>query len=159
MLFMRAWALKDSANNDTAGWKFVQHRDNQPLVKRGKDRMFTAIEASDHLCRLFLTRTAGSDQGYMWRESAIGSYEATVQELLKRHCVLIHISSGQPIRESESCEMTWRNTQCERSITTCNDRFVIHIKRHKDRPGDRLGDPVVRKLERLLRNAIWTTFD
>ncbi|KAI7675807.1 hypothetical protein KC318_g708 [Hortaea werneckii] len=26
--FMRAWELKDSANNDTFGWNFVQHRDN-----------------------------------------------------------------------------------------------------------------------------------
>lgn len=128
---MRAWALKDSANNDTVGWNFVQHRDNQPLVKRGKGRLLTAIEASNHLCRLFLTRTSGSDQGYMWRESAVASYEATVQELLKRLCVLIHISSGQPIRESEFFEMTWRNTQRRRSITICHDRIMIHVKYHK----------------------------
>lgn len=89
----------------------MQHRDNQPLMKRGKDRLLTAIEASDHLCRLFLTETSGSSQGYLWRESAVTSYGATVQELLNRLCVLIHISGGEPIRESEFFEMTRRDTQ------------------------------------------------
>lgn len=128
---MRAWALKDSASNDTVGWNFVQHRDNQPLLKRAKDRLLNAISASDHLCRLFLTRTSASDQDYVWRESAIASYEATVQELLKRLCVLIHVSGGQPLRESEFFEMTWRNTQRRRSVTICHERVMIHVKYHK----------------------------
>lgn len=109
----------------------MQHRDNQALVKRGKDRLLTAIEASDHLCHLFLTRNSGSSIGYVWKESAVASYEATVQELLKRLCVLIHISGGQPVRESEFFEMTWRNTQRRRSITICHDRVMIHVKYHK----------------------------
>ena len=128
---MRSWALKDSASNDTVGWNFVQHRDNEPLVKRSKDRLLTAIEASGHLTHLFLTTRTDTDQRYVWRESAIASYEATVQELLKRLCVLIHISGGQPIRESEFFEMTWRNTQRRRSITICQDRVMIHVKYHK----------------------------
>ncbi|KAI7206681.1 hypothetical protein KC365_g17003 [Hortaea werneckii] len=107
---MRAWALRDSANNDTVGWNFVHHRDNQALVKSGRDRLLTAIEASEHLCRLFLTRDGRSGLGFVWRESAVASYEATTQQFLKRLCVLIHISGGQPIRESEFFEMTWRNT-------------------------------------------------
>ena len=74
---MRAWALRDSVNNDTVGWNFVQHRGNQALVKSGRDRLLTAIEASEHLCRLFLTRDGRSGPGYVWRESAVASYEAT----------------------------------------------------------------------------------
>ncbi|KAI7140984.1 hypothetical protein KC316_g16311, partial [Hortaea werneckii] len=128
---MRAWALKDSANNDTVGWNFVYHRDNQALVQSGRDRLLRAIEASEHLCRLFLTRDNRSGPGYVWRESAAASYEATTQEFLKRLGVLIHISGGQPIRESEFYEMTWRNTQRRRSVTICHDRVMIHVKYHK----------------------------
>ncbi|KAI7064978.1 hypothetical protein KC365_g12451, partial [Hortaea werneckii] len=128
---MRAWALKDSANNETVGWNFVQHRDNQALVKSGRDRLLRAIEASEHLCRLFLTRASRSGLGYVWRESAVASHEATTQELLKRLCVLIHISGGQPIRESEFYEMIWRSTQRRRSVTICHDRVMIHVRYHK----------------------------
>jgi len=52
-------------------------------VKRSKDRLLTAIEALDHLSRLFLIGNSGSDQGYVWRESVVALYKATVQELLK----------------------------------------------------------------------------
>jgi len=54
-----------------------------------------------------------------------------VQEFLKRLSVLIHVSGGQPVRESEFFSMTWRNTQRRRSITLCHDRVMIHVKYHK----------------------------
>ena len=54
-----------------------------------------------------------------------------MQEFLKRLSVLIHISGGQPVRESEFFSMTWRNTQRRRSITLCHDRVMIHVKYHK----------------------------
>jgi len=125
---MHAWALKDGANVDIVGWNFTQHRDNEPLLKGAGKTLLAAIERSDQLCRLFLTNSA---HGYMWRENAVASYEATVQELLKRLCVLIHISGGQPVRESEFFAMTWRNTQRRRSITICHERVMIHVKYHK----------------------------
>ena len=59
------------------------------------------------------------------------SYEATVQEFLKRLSVLIHISGGQPIRESEFFSMTYRNTQRRRSITIRFDRVMVHVQYHK----------------------------
>lgn len=129
--FMRAWALKDSASTDTVGWNFMQHRDNVHLVKGHKESLLTAIQNSDHLCRIFLTENVKRVRGYTWRENAVALYEATVQELLKRLCVLIHISGGQPVRESEFFEMTWRNTQRRRSITLCHERVMIHVKYHK----------------------------
>ena len=54
-----------------------------------------------------------------------------MQELLKRLCVLIHISGGQPVRESEFFTMTWLNTQHRRSITICHERVIFHVKYHK----------------------------
>lgn len=102
--------LKDSADNDTIGWNFVQHRNNQALVRSGRDRLLRAIEASEHLRYLFLTQDGRSGQGYGWRESAVAPFEATTKEFLRRLCVLVHVSGGQPIRESEFYELTWRNT-------------------------------------------------
>ena len=105
--FMHAWALQDGANVDTVGWNFTRHRDNELLLKGTEKSLLAAIERSDQLCRLFLTDTSNPAHGYAWRENALASYEATVQELLKRLCVLIHISGGQPVRESEFFAMTW----------------------------------------------------
>jgi hypothetical protein len=59
------------------------------------------------------------------------SYEATVQEFLKRLSVLIHISGGQPIRESEFFLMIYRNTQRRRSIIIRFDRVMVHVQYHK----------------------------
>ncbi|KAI7184618.1 hypothetical protein KC316_g7665 [Hortaea werneckii] len=107
---MRAWALKDSANNDTVGWNFVQHRDNQTLVKSGRDR-FLGPSKRRNIC--------------------VVSFLLGTVDPAKRLCVLIHVNGGQPIRESEFYEMTWRNTQRRRSVTLCHDRVIIHVKYHK----------------------------
>ena len=128
---MHSWTVKDGANVDTVGWNFTQHRDNEPLLKGAGKVLLAAIERSDQLCRLFLTNTGDPVSGCTWRENALASYEATVQELLKRLCVLIHISGGQPVRESEFFAMTWRNTQRRRSVTICHERVMIHVKYHK----------------------------
>lgn len=128
---MRAWALKDNASNDIIGWNFMKHRDNEQMVKGTSSALLTAIQKSEHLCRLFLKDGGTVDETYGWRENAVASYEATIQEFLKRLCVLVHISGGQPVRESEFFSMTWRNTQRRRSITICHERVMIHVKYHK----------------------------
>jgi hypothetical protein len=61
----------------------------------------------------------------------MASYEATVQEFLKRLSVLIHISGGQPVRESEFFSMTYPNTQRRRSIIIRFDRVMVHVQHHK----------------------------
>jgi hypothetical protein len=57
----------------------------------------------------------------------MASYEATVQEFSKRLSVLIHISGGQPICESEFFSMTYRDTQRQRSIIIRLDRMMVHV--------------------------------
>ena len=61
----------------------------------------------------------------------MASYEATVQEFLKRLSVLIHISGRQLTRESEFFSMTYRNTQRRRSIIIRFDRVMVHVQYHK----------------------------
>ncbi|OQN95289.1 hypothetical protein B0A48_18652 [Cryoendolithus antarcticus] len=129
--FMRAWALKDGTNVDTAGWNFTQHRDNELLLRGTGKILLAAIERSHQLCRIFLTDTGNPANGYTSRGNALASYEATVQQLLKRLCVLIHVSGGQPVRESEFFAITWRSTQRRRSFIVCHERVMIHVKYHK----------------------------
>jgi hypothetical protein len=50
---------------------------------------------------------------------------------LKRLSVLIYISGGQPVRESEFFSMTYRNTQRRRSIIIRFDRVMVHVQYHK----------------------------
>jgi hypothetical protein len=102
--------LKDGVNVDTVRWNFVQHRDNVATLDGIERALTRAIERSEQLCRIFLVQDSQSSARWAWRESAMASYKATVQEFLKRLSVLIHISGRQPIRESEFFSMIYRNT-------------------------------------------------
>jgi len=122
--------LKDGVNVDTVRWNFAQHRDNAKTLHGTESALMKAIERSDPLCRIFLVENSRSPGGWAWRESAMASYEATVQEFLKRLSVLIHISGGQPVRESEFFSMTYRNTQRRRSIIIRLERVMLHVQYH-----------------------------
>ncbi|KAJ9625939.1 hypothetical protein H2203_004708, partial [Taxawa tesnikishii (nom. ined.)] len=121
---MQSWALRDSGNVDTVGWSLIQHRDNA-LLLRGRTKLcWPPLSVPSNCAAFSFSKTV--DQ----RAASFGG-TATVQEFLKRLCVLVHISGGQPIRESEFFSMTWRNTQRRRSITLRHDRVMIHVKYHK----------------------------
>ena len=128
---MHSWALRDGPNVDTIDWNFTQHRDNANLLKGADTALLSAIDRSEQLSHVFLSVDARARNGFVWRETALAGYEATVQQFLQRLCVLIHVSGGQPVRESEFFEMTWRNTQRRRSITIRHDRVMVHVKFHK----------------------------
>lgn len=123
--------LSDGVNVDTVRWNFTEHRDNATVLKGTDDALIAGIRRSEQLCRVFLVDKGGSPGRLAWRESAMTSYEATVQEFLKRLSVLIHISGGQPVRESEFLSMTYRNTQRRRSIMIRFDRVMVHVQYHK----------------------------
>ena len=86
--------LKDGVNVDTVQWNFTQHRDNADLLKKANGALLANIKQSEQLCRVFLIEDEQLPGGLAWRESAVASYEATVQEFLKRLSVLIHISGS-----------------------------------------------------------------
>jgi hypothetical protein len=88
---------KDGVNVDTIRWNFTQYRDNADLLKRADGALLANIKRSDQLCGIFIIEDERSPGGLMWREGAMASYEATVQEFLKRLSVLIHISGDQPV--------------------------------------------------------------
>ena len=123
--------LKDGVNVDNVRWNFTQHRDNSDILKGADGALLANIRQSEQLSRIFLVENSQSSGGWAWRESATAGYEATVQEFLKRLSVLIHISGGQPVRESEFFSMTYRNTQRRRSIIVRFDRVMVHVQYHK----------------------------
>jgi len=98
---MHPWTLRDGPDVDMVGWTFTQHRDNAHLLQRSDRVLLAAIERSRPLCRLFLVDGCQSPRGLAWRDAALAAYEGTVQVLLQRLAVLIHVSGGQPVRESE----------------------------------------------------------
>jgi superfamily II DNA helicase RecQ len=128
---MHSWALKDGPNTDTIDWNFTQHRDNVHILRGADTALLSAIDGSEQLSHVFLSTDARAPNGFVWRETALAAYNATVQQFLQRLCVLMHVSGGQPVRESEFFEMTWRNTQRRRSITIRHDRVMVHVKYHK----------------------------
>ena len=98
--------LKDGVNVDIVRWNFTQYRDNATIFGGTETALTRAIERSEQLRRIFIFKSSQSPGEWAWRESAMASYEATEQEFLKRLSVLIHISGGQRVRESEFFPMT-----------------------------------------------------
>lgn len=128
---MEAHMLTDGINVDTIGWNFTQHRDNACVLQGTSGSLLAAIRQSEQLYRVFVVEGSGSPSGLVWRDSAVASYEATVQEFLKWLSMLLHISGGQPVRESELFSMTYRNTQRRRSIIIRLERVMLHVQYHK----------------------------
>ena len=124
--------LKDNRNVDIVGWNFSQHSDNAHMLDGSEDALLSTIERSPRLSQLFVDDD-NQQPGFTstWRESAMISYEAVVQNFLASLCVLIHISGGQPVREREFFSMTWRNTQRRCSITIQHEKVMIHVQYHK----------------------------
>jgi hypothetical protein len=52
-------------------------------------------------------------------------------KFLKRLLVLIHIGSGQPLRESKLFSVTWCNTQRRRNIYLKHGLVMLHTTYHK----------------------------
>lgn len=126
---MRAWALKDNLDADAFGWFFGQHRENVELLKPLTRSLLAVIQDSKPLRDSFLDTTA--DGAKVWREKAIERYEAVADEFLKRLLVLIHMGSGQPLRESELFSVTWRNSQRRRNVYLKHGLVMLHTTYHK----------------------------
>jgi len=128
---MHAYTLKDSPEIEAVGWDFTQHRDNRDLLMDHEKRLLRAIQRSAALRALFLGSGGGEDGDFAWRESALATYETTVQDYLQRLSTIVHISGGQPVREPEFFSMTWRNTQRPRHITIRHRKVMIHLQYNK----------------------------
>ena len=126
---MRAWALKDNLDADAFGWFFGQHRENVELLKPLTRSLLAVIQDSKPLRDSFLDTTA--DGAKVWREKAIEQYEAVADEFLKRLLVLIHMGSGQPLRESELFSVTWRNSQRRRNVYFKHGLVMLYTTYYK----------------------------
>jgi hypothetical protein len=126
-----AWALRDNLDVDAFGWSFAQHRENAELLKGSATALLTAIQASKPLRDSFLDTAA--DETKAWRAKALHQYEAVADEFLKRLLVLVlvHMASGQPLRESELFSVTWRNTQRRRSVYLKHGLVMLYTTYHK----------------------------
>jgi len=126
---IRAWALKDSLDADAFGWFWGQHRDNTDLLNGSATALLAAIKASKPLRDSFLD--TADDRTKTWRQKAIDQYESVVEEFLKRLLVLIHMASGQPLRESELFSITWYNTQRRRNAYIKHGLVMLYTTYHK----------------------------
>lgn len=117
ILPMKAWLLKDRPDIDTFGWYFGRSALNGVLLGRCESVLLRAIRRSERLKAAYLVESTGEGGTRLaWREKAIALYEASADEFLKSLAVLVHMSSGQPLREPEFLSMTWKNTEKRRSV-------------------------------------------
>lgn len=124
---MSARILQDQVNNDQVNWSFKDCSENTVLLKNTDSSLLRTIQQSRPLQRVTIDDSRKtSEDGRVWRESSMATYEAHVQDFLAALCVLIHISSGQPIREPEFFFMMWRNTQRRRHIAIRFSRVMSH---------------------------------
>jgi len=114
---MHAPAGRDRFDFQRVHWSFKDLPGNEDLLC-GTDRfLLNVIEWSEHLRRLLVMEQVSAAAGWAWRQSAIATFERHVQVFLARLRVLIHVSSGQLIREPGLFSIVWRNTQRLRHIT------------------------------------------
>ncbi|KFY11379.1 hypothetical protein V492_04495 [Pseudogymnoascus sp. VKM F-4246] len=126
---IQAWALTDNLDADAFGWFWGQHRGNAGLLKGSATALLTAIQASKRLRDSFLN--TANDGTKTWRQRAIDQYEGAAEEFLKRLLVLMHVASGQPLRESELFSVTWYNTQRRRNAYVKHGLVMLHTTYHK----------------------------
>jgi hypothetical protein len=126
---IQAWALKDNLDADAFGWFWGEHRDNADLLKGSATALLAAIQASKPLRDSFLD--TADDGTKVWRQKAIDQYESVVEEFLKLLLVLIHMASGQPLRESELFSITWYNTQRRRNAYVKHGLMMLYTTYHK----------------------------
>lgn len=126
---IQAWALKDNLDADAFGWFWGQHRENADLLQGSATAVLATIQASKPLRDSFLDTT--DDGAKTWRQKAIAQYEAAVDEFLKRLLVLVHMASGQPLRESELFSVTWCNTQRRRNVYIKHGLVMLYTTYHK----------------------------
>ena len=126
---IRAWAVKDNLDADAFGWFWGQYCENADLLTGSATALLGTIQASKPLRDSFLD--AANDGTKVWRQKAMDQYETTVDEFLKRLLVLIHMASGQPLRESELFSVTWYNTQRRRNIYVKHGLVMLYTTYHK----------------------------
>lgn len=126
---MKAWALKDNLDVDVYGWHFGQHQENAELLRPLQGALSKVIQGSKMLRDSFLMTAANGSKS--WREKAISQYEAVVDEFQKRMLVLVHMASGQPLREKELLSVMWRNMQRRRNIFLKYGLVMFYTTYHK----------------------------
>jgi superfamily II DNA or RNA helicase len=125
-------ALADNGASTHRGYYFLDHPDNAALAASSATAVVRRIVRSPQHRACFLTSRAATGASLQWNGDEIARYEASVQVFLSHLCVLIHFSSGQPVRAPEFLSMTWQNTQRGRAIVLMPGRGVmIHIQYHK----------------------------
>ena len=111
---MQAWRLQDDLDAEEFGGSWLSHPRNAELVEGADRALLRRIQASTELRAMFLAEAG--DGGVTLSVKTMAIYEASAQELLKRLLVLVHIASGQPLREPELLSVTWRNTARPRHV-------------------------------------------
>jgi len=151
---MSATDLQDHPGNDTVYWSFKDYPPNVRVLQGTDCFLLQTIQQTPALSRLFVGESTKTPGGWEWRASAIASYEAHVQDFLAHLCVLIHISSGQPLREPEFFSMMWRNTEQRRHITVRFGRVMIHTTYGKQQQQQGLRQDSVRFLAQPIGNLL-----
>jgi len=75
-------ALKDGPNVNTINWNFIQYWDNVNVLKGAYTALLSAIDHLKQLSHVFLSADTRAPDRFVWRESTLAGYEATVQQFL-----------------------------------------------------------------------------
>ncbi|PWN39823.1 P-loop containing nucleoside triphosphate hydrolase protein, partial [Ceraceosorus guamensis] len=125
---VQASMLKDSLDRRDVGWFFAKHEENATLLGGAHLTLVQAIKRTPALQAVYLDKSAAL---YKWSANAVQLYQEHAHRFLSSLAVLIHMTSGQPLREPELFSIQWRNTQQKRNIGIKDGRVMIHTWYHK----------------------------
>lgn len=126
---VHASALQDSLDRRDVNWFFGKSEENADVLGDASQALVQCLQRAPLLAGAYLDKRAVP---YKWCSSAVQMYQEHADQFLCALAVLIHMTSGQPLREPELFSIQWRNTQQKRNIGIKDGRVLIHTWYHKN---------------------------
>lgn len=112
---LRLLRIKDNAAENDRGWSFLKDPRNKSELPDGRRWLMARVLDSDWLRDEFV-QAKGVDKRPRWTEDAAQDYTQKVNRFLDILLLLIHITSGQPARGTETLSLRYANTMHHRNI-------------------------------------------
>jgi hypothetical protein len=107
--------IKDNAAENQRGWNFLQDPRNQEELPDGRRWLLKRVLDNDWLRDEFV-RVEGANKKPAWIVQAAKDYDCKVKRFLETLLLLVHITSGQPARGTETLSLRHTNTMHHRNI-------------------------------------------
>ena len=132
MPHIEPWRLQDYLDQAEQGASSRTDARHADLLAETQLAILNKIEASPELQRTFVRQLDFRRPAFCFCPNAIALYEERIQDFLERLLVIIHVSSGPPLRASELLSVIVSNTDDRRrSVIVWEKSVLLRVLDHK----------------------------